>query len=55
MMEAQILLATIAQRYSLSLAPEQEVIPVARITTYPKDGLPMTVKERVVELTPEFA
>lgn len=55
MMEAQILLATIAQRYSLSLDPNHEVIPVARITTYPKDGLPMTAKLREVSREPEYA
>ena len=54
-MEAQILLATIAQRFSLSLAPGQDVIPVARITTYPKDGLPMLLKERVPERVLEMA
>lgn len=55
MMEAQILLATIAQNYTLSLAPNQEVTPVARITTYPKDGLPMSIKKRVPNLVPELA
>lgn len=54
-MEAHILLATIAQQYTLSLAPNQEVIPVTRITTYPKDGLPMTIKKRVPNLVPEMA
>lgn len=54
-MEAQILLATIAQHYTLSLSPNQEVIPVARITTYPKDGLPMILKKRVPNFVPEMA
>ncbi|MEM9951871.1 MAG: cytochrome P450 [Chloroflexota bacterium] len=55
MMEAQILLATIAQRYRLSLDPNHEVIPVARISTYPKDGLPMLITERELVLQPEMA
>ena len=47
-MEANLLLATIAQRYSLTLTPGQVVIPDARITMYPRDGLPMIVEKRDV-------
>ncbi|MEO1162370.1 MAG: cytochrome P450 [Chloroflexota bacterium] len=54
-MEAQLLLATIAQNYTLRLKPDHEVIPVARITTYPKDGLPMSIQVRETKPTPEFA
>lgn len=46
MMEAQLLLATIAQAYSLRLPTGHEVIPVPQITVYPKDGLPMQVRQR---------
>lgn len=55
MMEAQILLATIAQKFTLSLDPNQKVIPVARISTYPKDGLPMRLQQREPVLQVEHA
>lgn len=56
-MEAQLLLATIAQHYTLRLKPDHDVIPVARITTYPKDGLPMTLTQRepIAQPAPEMA
>ncbi|MGJ3238153.1 MAG: cytochrome P450 [Anaerolineae bacterium] len=53
MMEAQILLATIAQHAQLSLQAGQEVLPVSRITTYPKNGLPMHVRRREPRLVLE--
>jgi cytochrome P450 len=46
LMEARLLLATIAQRYTLALAPGQTVQTLARITLIPKGGLPMTMHER---------
>lgn len=55
MMEAQLLLATIAQRFSLSLVEGHVVKPVSRITMYPEGGLPMIAHERVVENEPELA
>jgi cytochrome P450 len=55
MMEAQILLATIAQKFTLSLDPNHIIKPEARITMYPKDGLPMTAHEREPIQQPEFA
>jgi cytochrome P450 len=45
-MEANLLLAAIAQNYRLRLEAGQEIIPMARITTYPKDGLPMRLEKR---------
>lgn len=45
-MEANLLLATIAQSYRLKLEAGQEVMPMARVTTYPKDGLPMILEKR---------
>jgi cytochrome P450 len=45
-MEANLLLATIAQDYRLVLEKGQEIIPMARITTYPKEGLPMRPEKR---------
>lgn len=46
MMEAQIILATIASRYKLNLAAQEEAQPVRLITTSPKGGLKMTLEER---------
>jgi len=46
LMEARLLLATIAQRYRLSLAPGQTVEMNPMITLNPKGGLPMTVHAR---------
>ena len=42
-MEAVLLLATLAQRYRLSLAPGQTVTPEATLTLRPKDDLVMRV------------
>jgi cytochrome P450 len=46
MMEATLLLATIAQRYRFTLAPEAVVTPFFSITLRPKNGLPMQVHRR---------
>lgn len=46
MMEACLLLATIAQRYSLALAPGKKVMTETLITLRPKNGLQMRLKER---------
>jgi cytochrome P450 len=46
MMEARLLLATIASQYKLRLEPGQRVTPQAQITLNPKGGLPMTVLAR---------
>jgi cytochrome P450 len=46
MMEATLLLATIAQRYRFTLAPEAVVAPFFSITLRPKYGLPMQVHKR---------
>jgi cytochrome P450 len=46
MMEAQLILATVASRFRLTLAPGQEVEMLPLITLNPKGGLPMTVKQR---------
>jgi cytochrome P450 len=47
LMEAQILLAIFASRYTLSLVPGTDVTPLRQITTSPKRGLPMRLKSRV--------
>lgn len=46
MMEARLLLATIASQYKLRLEPGQRVTPQAQVTLNPKGGLPMTVLAR---------
>jgi cytochrome P450 len=46
MMEATLLLATIAQRYSLSLKPGAKVTPLFSITLRPKNGLAMRLHRR---------
>ena len=46
MMEAQLILATIAQRYRLRLVPGHPVEPQMLVTLRPKYGLQMTIHER---------
>jgi cytochrome P450 len=46
MMEAQLLIATIAQRYRLRMVPGHEVRPTVIVTLQPANGLPMTLHER---------
>lgn len=46
MMEAQLMLATIAQRYQLRLAPGQVVTPEPLLTLRPKGGLKMRSEAR---------
>jgi len=53
MMEAQIILATIASRFKLTLNSQTEAEPVRLITTFPKGGLMMRVEERMP--VPEMA
>jgi len=45
MMEAQLILATIVQRYSLRLVPGHLVEPEALVTLRPKHGLPMLLQD----------
>jgi cytochrome P450 len=46
MMEAQLILATIAQRYQLRMVPGHPVEPQMLVTLRPKYGLQMTIHER---------
>lgn len=46
MMEATLLLATIAQRYRFTLAPEAKVEPLFSVTLRPKHGLPMMLHRK---------
>jgi cytochrome P450 len=46
-MEATLLLATIAQRFRMPLAPNQRVKPLASITLRPKNGIRVKLEPRV--------
>jgi cytochrome P450 len=46
MMEARLILSTIAQRFDFHLVPGQQIIPEPEITMRPRYGLNMTVKPR---------
>jgi cytochrome P450 len=46
MMEATLLLATIAQRFRMLLAPAQRIEPLASITLRPKNGIHVQLEER---------
>jgi hypothetical protein len=46
MMEAQLILATITQRYQLRMVPGHPVEPQLLVTLRPKYGLKMTIHER---------
>ena len=45
-MEANLLLATIAQHYQFRLIDGVNVTPQPFITMYPRDGLPMRIEKR---------
>ncbi len=57
MMEAQLILATIAQRFRLELATDKPVQYKAQITLTPEDGIQMRLVERETAVTtsPELA
>jgi cytochrome P450 len=46
LMEAQLVLATLAQRYRLGVQPGQKVEPLALVTLQPRGGLTMTLQPR---------
>jgi cytochrome P450 len=46
MMEATLLLATIAQRYRMRLTPNQRIKPLASITLRPKNGIRVELQQR---------
>ncbi len=46
MMEARLILAAVAQRYQLRLAPQQKVVPEPLVTLRPKYGLRMALHAR---------
>ncbi|HLZ90123.1 MAG TPA: cytochrome P450 [Candidatus Acidoferrum sp.] len=47
MMEATLLLAAIAQRYRMRLAPDQRIEPLASITLRPKNGIQVLLEQRL--------
>ena len=47
-MEANLLLATIAQRYKLRLIDGVDIKPAALITMFPRGGLPMRLENRAI-------
>ena len=49
MMEAALILATIAPRFEFDLAPGYELVLRPEITLSPKNGLPVTIHERVAD------
>lgn len=46
LMEAVLVLATIAQKYEINLVPEHEIVPQPSITLRPEHGILVTLKER---------
>jgi cytochrome P450 len=46
MMEARLIVATMAQRWRLSLEPEQEIVPAQLVTVRPKNGMRMRASKR---------
>ena len=46
LMEAALVLATVAQRYRFAVLPEHAVVPLASITLRPRHGLHVQVEER---------
>ena len=52
-MEANLLLATIAQRCRLHLIEGVDIVPKPMITMYPRDGLPMRMEARQAQSRPE--
>ena len=52
MMEATLLLATIAQRFRLRAVPDHPVVPIPSFTLRPKYGLRMTLEARTAAANP---
>jgi cytochrome P450 len=46
LMEATLVLATVAQHFRLRMMPDQEVVPLASITLRPKNGVAMRLESR---------
>ncbi len=54
LMEAQLILATIAQRYRLHLVPNQAIKMAMQITLSPQNGLHMRLEARTPQSSPAF-
>lgn len=52
-MEANLLLATMAQRFQMRLIDGVEIVPQPFITMFPRDGLPMRLEKRALPPTPQ--
>jgi len=50
-MEANLLLATMAQRYRMRLINGVDIVPQPFITMFPRDGLPMQLEKRSLSVT----
>jgi cytochrome P450 len=46
LMEAEVILATVVQRYHLALVPGQEIVPEPTVTLHAKHGIRLKVVER---------
>jgi cytochrome P450 len=46
MMEARLILTTVAQRYRLRLEPNQQIVPAQLVTVRPKHGIRMRIERR---------
>jgi cytochrome P450 len=46
MMEAQLIMATVVQKYRLKMVPEHPVVPQSKITVRPRHGLKVTVENQ---------
>lgn len=46
LMEAVLLLATIAQKFEINLVPNQTIIPAPTVTLQPKNGIKVSLKKR---------
>jgi cytochrome P450 len=46
MMEAQLIMATVAQKYRLKMVPGHPVVPQSKITLRPRHGLKMTIENQ---------
>jgi cytochrome P450 len=46
LMEATLVIATVAQHFQLRMMPDQEIVPLASITLRPKNGVAMRLESR---------
>jgi cytochrome P450 len=46
LMEATLVLATVAQHFRLRMMPDQEIVPLASITLRPRTGVPVRLESR---------